>query len=321
LRLASRGDAGIRSFAWSPRVPEYLILRGGGRQARIRLHRLMQPDELLAWIEFYDQVRRSASATRSRPTTGPIAGATTGPATVPRTRASAGAASGPLSAQTLTPDMSGASGPLDPWGSGRQGEPVTSRPTTHTLKTPFVARAPTTPRLPEMPDIAARWQADEPGDGAPPDLPSSHTPAARHDDAWLRETGAGARVGSGEPEAPMTGPEPEPWTDQRERDGWRAEPIPQPTSAAPYEPQMADHWAASQRWGADLASSDDERYDERYDERNDALYQAEEETPTSEVETAAPPWRDDGWQPPILPRFGPPSGGRPSGRDEPPDRR
>ena len=58
LRLASRGDTGIRSFAWSPRVPEYLILRGGGRQARIRLHRLNQPDELLAWVEFYDQGRR-----------------------------------------------------------------------------------------------------------------------------------------------------------------------------------------------------------------------------------------------------------------------
>src|SRR6185437_6780205 len=100
-----RGDAGIRSFAWSPRVPEYLILRGGGRQIRIRLHRLMQPDELLAWIEFYDQVRRSTSATRSRPMSGPLteprAGATSGPLTA---NAATGPASEPLHAANPTPD-------------------------------------------------------------------------------------------------------------------------------------------------------------------------------------------------------------------------
>ncbi|HEY7850674.1 MAG TPA: hypothetical protein VIC27_11455, partial [Ktedonobacterales bacterium] len=96
LRLASRGDAGIRSFAWSPRVPEYLILRGGGRQTRIRLHRLMQPDELLAWIEFYDQVRRS---TRSRPLSGPLSGPLTGPR--------AGATTGPTAARATAAPTSG----------------------------------------------------------------------------------------------------------------------------------------------------------------------------------------------------------------------
>ncbi len=336
LRLASRGDAGIRSFAWSPRVPEYLILRGGGRQARIRLHRLMQPDELLAWIEFYDQVRRSASATRSRPTSAPLAGPTTGPVTGPRagaTRATAGMASGPLSAQSITPDMSGPSGPLDPWGAGRQGEPVTAQPTT--LKTPFVARTPTSPRMPDMPDMpempVTPWSADEPDD----------RPAASQDDAWLRETGALLSVdGGGEPVAPIVSAPPDRWTRQRERPqpaydeyaDWHAEPAPMPAPQIPHPqmpappmpappmpapqtpapqtpatsapPQPNAAWEPSERWDADLPGIDNTQYDD--------LYQDEEETPTGEVEAA--PWREEGWQPPILPRFGPK-------RDEPPDQR
>jgi hypothetical protein len=229
--------------------------------------------------------------------------------------------------------MSGASGPLDPWGGGRQGEPVTSRPLTHTLKTPFVART-TTPQLPDMPDMpntAAPWQVDEPGSADHFEPPASRSPAASHDDAWLRETGAlssmGGAMGGGEPAAHTHTPssETEPWAYQQERrqpsyderDGWRAEP-PQQQRPAPrtppglsyqpaYQPPIDDHWAANQRWGAGAAGSPDERYE--------ADYQPEEEEPTSEVEAAPPtPWRDDGWQPPILPRFGPK-------RDEPPDQR
>ncbi len=284
LRLASRGDAGIRSFAWSPRVPEYLILRGGGRQIRIRLHRLMQPDELLAWIEFYDQVRRSPSPTRSRPMSGPL--------TEPRAGAATGPTSGPLSAPNLTPDLSGASGPLDPWGAGRQGEPTTGQSAApHTLKTPFVARTPTTPRLPDLPDAS--------------DLPTSRTPAASQDDSWLRETGRRPSVGAYEaPPLPADNFTPEPWS---ERAGWQAESASQPL-AARHEPLApGGAWSdASQRWADDLWGADDSAasHDSHsHDNHADDLPEEQSAPPT--------PWRDAGWQPPILPRFGPQRDGEP----------
>ncbi len=249
LRLAARGDTGIRSFAWSPRVPEYLVLRGGGRQARIRLHRLMQPDELLAWVEFYDQVRRPASATRSRPRpeaeSAPVASRTTGPV------------SRPLSAASLTPDMSGASGPLDPWGAGRQGDPVASQPTVRVTTPPTPPTPPTrakrtltSPRLPDFePPVEALTQsphAPESADEAP-DLPTVRTPATSapadaSDDAWLRETSALNSMRSSEPapQTPNLAPEPEPW-------GYQTEYPPAPEPAQP-QPHAADRYVEQDEW-------------------------------------------------------------------------
>lgn len=299
LRLASRGDAGIRSFAWSPRVPEYLILRGGGRQIRIRLHRLMQPDELLAWIEFYDQVRRAPSATRSRP----LSGSLTRPA---EARASSGPMSGPISAPTLTPDLSGASGPLDPWGAGRQGEPAATQPTTpHTLKTPFFARTPTTPRLPDMPHAPDMPDAS--------DLPTRRTPAASQDDSWLVETNAQPSVGAHEtpplPAANFTPPEP--WSEHAA--GWQAEPAPQ-AFPDPHGPQAPGGWSGGgQRWADDLWGADDSHdgRDGRDSRDGHGNYDGDV---ADEQATPPTPWRDAGWQPPILPRFGPQ-------RDDEPDER
>lgn len=104
LALAARADARVESFTWSPRAPEYLVLRAvGGRRIRVRLHRLAQPDEVLAWVEFYDRVAREARRAGPRPSQ-PIA------PTPP--------------VEPAVPDLSGANGPADPWAQRRGGEPV-----------------------------------------------------------------------------------------------------------------------------------------------------------------------------------------------------
>jgi hypothetical protein len=101
LLLAARADSRVESFEWSPRVPEFLVIRGMGRQIRIHLHRLARPDELLAWVEFYDQVARQAQR--------------------PQTSAPAFQ----IHAEPQPADLTGASGPVDPWGAGRAGDPAT----------------------------------------------------------------------------------------------------------------------------------------------------------------------------------------------------
>ena len=58
MEIAARTDSRVKSFAWSPRVPEYLTLRGEGRHVRIRLHRLTRPDEMLAGVEYYERIGR-----------------------------------------------------------------------------------------------------------------------------------------------------------------------------------------------------------------------------------------------------------------------
>src|SRR5262249_39048516 len=102
LLLAARADSRVESFAWAPRVPEFLVIRGMGYQIRVKLHLLARPDELLAWIEFYEQVARQAQ----RPPTG--------------------APALQLPPQQQPADLTGASGPLDPWGAGRGGDLATS---------------------------------------------------------------------------------------------------------------------------------------------------------------------------------------------------
>ena len=284
VRLASRGDTGIRSFAWSPRVPEYLTLRGGGRHVRIRLHRLMQPDELLAWVEFYDQAQRAGSAARSRPRG---AAATSAPL------ATAGPTSRPLSAEPLTPDMSGASGPLDPWGAGRQGEPVAAQPPRAASPSrPFSPRTPSSPHLrdferhdgamPDEGDDATLGRQRSIPDNA--DLPTTDTPAASPDDAWLRETAALSRI-------------------MRVDTGEAG-----PAAQTPASPRWDANWPAPSSRAAEDTQWDETAGDE-------AAYPDEEELTYSEAE-AIQPWRSEDWQPPILPRFGPSDGGRGPQRDE-----
>jgi hypothetical protein len=130
LALAARADGRVESFSWSPRVPEYLMLRGGGRRVRVRLHRLARPDELLAWIEFYAQVAKEA---REHPL-----------APVPQ-------AAAPIS-ETETPNLAGPVGPADPWAGRRGGQPsVAATPPVRQTPAPDVAEAPTLANQPATP--------------------------------------------------------------------------------------------------------------------------------------------------------------------------
>jgi hypothetical protein len=69
-----------------------------GRQVRVNLHQLSRPDELLAWVEFYEQVARQSLR--------------------PQTVAPAFQAA----PEAQPADLTGASGPVDPWGAGRGGD-------------------------------------------------------------------------------------------------------------------------------------------------------------------------------------------------------
>ncbi len=349
LRLAARGDTGIRTFAWSPRVPEYLVLRGGGRQARIRLHRLMQPDELLAWVEFYDQASRwssaasgasGASAASARPAetapraatgapasrpSGPLTDRLTGRPSGSLAGSQTGPVSGPLTTQTDAPDLSGASGPLDPWGGGRAGEPGSAQPTA-----PFGGRI-TARMLPDLPPMV-----DE-----PPARPAAGV-GADQEDAWLRETSALISMGDGgETHTPESFDSPASWRSQRE-------PQPEPRRAAPQwereeqrEQRAATGRPVAPQPGWQPATDAGWRV-EQYGQPAEGVYtdardardardagatggdEYEEEEPSAEInEIDAPPtpWRDAGWQPPILPRFGPTGSGQSPRSDDPPRER
>ncbi len=100
LALAARTDPRVESFAWYPRVPEYLALRGTGRQVRIALHRVARPDELLAWVEFYERVGRRSAEQARRPSS---------------------VASGRPAREELPANLAAPGGPSDPWGASAPG--------------------------------------------------------------------------------------------------------------------------------------------------------------------------------------------------------
>jgi len=139
LALAARADSRVESFSWTPRVPEYLVLRAiGGRRIRMRLHRVARPDELLAWVEFYDRVARQGAE---------------------RPRSAAQPLGTPPPAQGV-PDLGGVAGPLDPWAGTRAGAPGPGAG----------RRAPTLPPpvLPVQPGPAGPAQAAAPASPAHP---------------------------------------------------------------------------------------------------------------------------------------------------------
>lgn len=109
MEIAARTDSRVKSFAWSPRVPEYLTLRGEGRHVRIRLHRLTRPDEMLAWVEYYERIGRRGE-NPSKPSVAP-------PPPAVSSRPGAGAPYGGVAAGGL----GSSSGPLDPWAGGLGG--------------------------------------------------------------------------------------------------------------------------------------------------------------------------------------------------------
>src|SRR5260370_34484245 len=101
LKAAAAPYLRVQSFDWAPRVPEYLTLRGAGRQVRIRLHRLTRPDEMLAWVEFYERQARHSSTHRQARRTAPLG----------RLLGSAGRYTGepsPLAPQTAPPSTTSA---------------------------------------------------------------------------------------------------------------------------------------------------------------------------------------------------------------------
>jgi hypothetical protein len=293
LALAARGDSRFKSFAWSPRVPEYLILRGGGRHVRIRLHRLTRPDEMLAWVEFYERIgRRGNAADRLR----------------------AREATGPQPEQAAPVDLSGASGPLDPWGSGRAG----ATPAGGAEVAGMQAGAPgPTQGGGSMPGVAGNGPRP-PSTSGPEWLAHSDAPAASgldnrdQSDAWLWDTSAMPQVrGMGyasrpsQPAAAPSPPEPPAFMPQtsmptHSQPGQRSwAPPPRQPPVQPPSPQPPHPTAP------DLPEITPELYADEVDPNL-------EDAPTDSLEDLAEPfapWQDDNWQPPQLPRFGPPKPG------------
>lgn len=188
LELAARGDSRVRSFPWAPRVPEYLILRGAGHQVRIRLHQLARPDELLAWVEFYERIGRHATtrpASKSRPVPATLSFAS--PDQAMATPAGGVVAMDGLDGlDALDTAQTPIGVPRDPWAAagtpasaGATTQPTASRPT-HPGVFPPPAYTPA-PR--NTYETEYRYAASAPGS----------TPTS-DDDAWLRETEAHLRA-------------------------------------------------------------------------------------------------------------------------------
>ena len=176
LKLAARTDGRVESFDWSPRIPEYLILRGAGHQARIRLHRLERPDEMLAWVEFYDNVARHAAESVLRRTGSPARALASLPA--------------PQPAEDLPADLSAGAGPLDPWGAGRGGETQPQTGGEAGGQAVYGSATPSAPPLPSSTRPTAPTNITSPGDSwlrAEPSLAGESTDrpsySAAHDPA------------------------------------------------------------------------------------------------------------------------------------------
>lgn len=347
LKLAARTDGRVQSFDWSPRIPEYLILRGAGHQIRVRLHRLERPDEMLAWVEFYDNVARRAAENTARRTGGPE-----------RTLASLPS---PQPAEEPA-DLSTEEGPLDPWGAGRGGEIGREQADAETGPAPL-GSIPLAPELPTVPTVptefatsADSWlRAEPPADEQPAALyragQSSHTvpPHSASERASYgprRNTGGERRPtfrpATGQPQqqhpdpnTAFSGWQPPSWLEQASeqggsagvlrsasQDGWEpaanapmwseAQPAPlsptyEPRATFPPQPAPQARQGAAERAKHDAWITDD------------VSPEAEEDSPTSSEDGLAESfaaWRDDAnWQRPQLPRFGPPpDSDRPEGQ-------
>src|SRR5690348_3519572 len=298
LRLAARTDARVQTFDWSPRLPEYLILRGAGRQVRIRLHRVAKPDELLAWVEFYERVgRRVAASEQARRTAPPTRMLAPEPAPEPAPE-----------------DFTTAGGPADPWGGGREdvaSAAQASEPHARSGETDSWLRAEPAPA--PAPEAADFITADAHDTG---DAPDAHS-------AW--------GYGGAEPstrfvtdEATNNADEPaDPFAPR-----WRPTPAPpQPTPFTPAPPpphgvsaytgSVEQLWAPTRPVDPTYARQAEEVWPELEEAAAGAGDAGGDEGMTTEaaesLADAFAPWRTDpSWRRPQLPRFGPP----PSERDE-----
>jgi hypothetical protein len=271
--VAARRDGRVQSFDWYPRVPEYLTLRGAGRQVRIRLHRLARPDEMLAWVEFYERLGRrwadSAGLRRAAPITRR------------------------LEPTASVPDLSGPAGPLDPWGAGRAGDDTTADEVVDTVTRPDETAPDTPPAQPRVaPDESAAWLRADASNvwspGQPPQRSAGFvTPAQSSGEPFY---------GSADPS------QSEDLTRHpHAHAGWNGESA---FAWQPTEPPLAS--SRDESWSPTPAEPDWPR-----DDAESAADATADDAPTAAVESLASafaPWKDDGsWQRPQFPRYGPPS--------------
>ncbi len=271
LSLATRTDQRVQIFDWRPRVPEYLTLRGAGHHIRIALHRLARPDDLLAWIEFYESVGRKSAAREAHRTGAPVS--------QPQAQPQRARITVDFSAQSA-PGAPGA--PADPWAASAPAGAASTSDAGHAAPdaaVPFGAGAanedawlgdePETLQIPQATPPRTPLRADDDFGRAPPaEAPAAHAPG-RMDESFR----PGPRVDPALAESPSLS--------ERAPRGWGA--------------------AA---WQLPLDGSERPGQQDRPDEADS------EQQPTdysADLAESFAAWRaDPQWQPPPLPRFGPP---------------
>lgn len=185
MEIAARTDSRFKSFAWSPRVPEYLTLRGEGRHVQIRLHRLTRPDEMLAWVEYYERIGRRGATSQSEPVAPPQQGAAGRPAAY-----TANLAGGATPRGDVPAGVAGA-GPFDPWAEGFEGALPADAYPTELQPAVNASRPPASP-------FPARSPAG--GPGMPPSVASAFVGVEDErpeDDSWLWDTNKMPKVSAG----------------------------------------------------------------------------------------------------------------------------
>lgn len=330
LKIAARTDGRVQSFDWYPRVPEYLILRGTGRQVRVSLHRLAHPDEMLAWVEFYERLGRRATEAE-----------TPRRALAPASRQ--GRTTAKLAPAASMPDLSVPGGPADPWAAGQDGG------FTETSETPGAPAEPSLPDAaatteaareqqagaPSGPDESAAWLRDDsssawhPGPASPDEHYAAWQPEHQRPD----ESGANASYA---PADPYTAQAPDPYSHAGY--GWDAggaqnppaETPPAPAAFAPTQTypdpwgshaqswsggpshETYDHHAAHDAWEPPVLPErrhESDHESQREEWMPDAVPPSAEGDAPAAVESLAEsfaPWREDNsWQRPQLPRYGP----------------
>jgi hypothetical protein len=180
MEVAARTDSRVKSFAWSPRVPEYLTLRGEGRHVRIRLHRLTRPDEMLAWVEYYERIgRRGENPSKPNVVPPPAISSRPGARAMNPVSPFEGAAPGTFG-----------SGPVDPWAAGLEGNLSLDAYPTELQPSVGATRSPLNPYP----------------NNIPPDVPPSVAAAAAYipieddrpeGDSWLWDTSKMPKVSAG----------------------------------------------------------------------------------------------------------------------------
>jgi hypothetical protein len=302
LQIAARSDVRMQAFDWYPRVPEYLILRGTGRHVRIALHRVPRPDDLLAWIEFYESVGRRAAreSVKRRPTPLPTPYATP---------------------QPVPTDMGRATGPLDPWAQGRDGTPLPAD-----APAPNSAAAPAAPFMSPFAALVYDGEGEDAWLRAEPELPVvGHNREPLVEDLPTAEMPVAGLLPSADSHASERYGSPQLY--QEPQGLWQeARPIDSQRDDARHDPWEEDHPLAgstSQLWEETqpqvavppVAANVEPRLQMPGVEPEFALPEAEDEDEgeNTELLDAFGPRRSGAsaphWERPQLPRFGPPTSG------------